>query len=177
MNLNDLIPNNDQNWSIKNNMIYYHNYCDIPVLQKRGGEIWIILDRRVTRNILKLTKHLIKLDIRFFYSSKVLNHNQDLTTPESKAEIIRNYLHALTNVQFFDNISKTGIDYIGNLTEYINKNGCWDIFKEEFEIIKKDANRKHWDYLSGKQIYEIKREDIRDFIANIEREIKLNMFL
>lgn len=177
MNLIDLIPDNDQNWSIKNNMIYYHHYCDIAVLQKRETQYWVILDLRVTKKVLKLVKHLVKNDVKFFFSSKALNSNQDLSTQESKEEIIRNYLHALSNSQFFDNISKTGLDYVENLTRYLQETNSWEIFKQEFEEAKKKVNRKYWDYYTNKEHYNINREDIRDFVTNIERQIKLNLFL
>ena len=177
MILDKLIPDNDSNWIVKNNMIYYHHYCDIPLLQKRGDKYWIILDHRATKRTLKLAKHLVKLDIPFYFNSKVLNSNQDLTTDESKSEIIRNYIHSLRVVAFYDGIQKSGLDYIDNLTQYIIENDCWDIFKEEFDMAKKKVNNKYWDYYANEQIFDIKREDIRDFISGLERQIKLNLFL
>lgn len=177
MTLDKLIPDNDSNWIIKNNMIYYHHYCDIPLLQKRGDKFWIILDHRITKRALKLVRHLDRLNIDFYFNSKALNSNQDLTTDESKAEIIRNYLYSLRVVSFFDGIHKIDFDYISNLTQYIIENNCWEIFKDEFEIAKKNAWRKSWDYYANTQLFDVKREDIREFISGLERQIKLNLFL
>lgn len=177
MNLFELIPDNDQKWSVKNNMIYYHHYCDIALVQKKDSTLWIILDQRATKRVLKLIRHFNKLGLEFYLSSKALNSNQDLTTEESKSEIIRNYLFALRSPNFFDGIVKIDFDFLQNLTSYIIKYDCWDLFKEEFEVAKKKANEKYWDYYSNTQTYDLKRNDIREYISGLERDIKINLFL
>jgi hypothetical protein len=84
--------------------MYYHHYCDIPILQKYNNQTWIILDLRVNRKVLKLIKHLNNMGVEFYFNSKALNANQDLETPESKSEIVRNYMNALFVEVFFDGI-------------------------------------------------------------------------
>lgn len=177
MILENLIPNNDHNWLIRSNMIYYHHYCDIPLLQKRDNKIWIILDLKVTKQVLRLCKHLIKSDVPFYFNAPALNHKQDLLTDESKAEIIRSYLFAMNDDTFFDNITKTGLDYTENLTKYMIEYECMNIFKSVYDPFKKSFLSKYHDWYKNDDIFNVKREDKRDFIDGLERQIKLNLFL
>lgn len=175
MNLTELIPDNKPNWVIRGNTIYYYHYHLVPILQKRYSDIYVVLDMRVYKSVLKLVKHLVKYKVDFFFLTRSLNPNDNITTDAAKSEIIKNYMTALVNEKFFDNIGKTGLDYVENFGDYIQKTNSWLIFKEEFEKMKNQINRKTWNYYEAH--YDVKREDIKNFIVNLEREIKLNMFI
>lgn len=180
MDINKLIPNNDQGWIVKGNMIYYHHYCNIPSLQIINDKIWIILDRRSIGSTTKLIKYLTKLNLNFYLNSRKLNNEKDLESYDSKSEVIRNYLSALENDTFFNMIIDGKFDYVENLTKYLLEYDCMEIFKEEYEYCKKRFLSKYIDWYSKNgtiEVYNIKREDKRNFMSGLERQIKLNIFL
>jgi hypothetical protein len=157
-------------------MIYYHRYVDIPVLSIKDDVIWISLDRRITKAIIKMVKHLISLNVKFFFSTRIIIHNKQLYK-EDLQSIIQSYLLALTDENFFDPIFDSGFDYIENLTDFMTQYDCHELFKEPYENVKKIYLREITDWYLNKTYFKIKKEYIRDFIRTLEREIKLNMFL
>ena len=177
MDLYKLIPNNDSNWIIKNNMIYYHHYLEIPLLKLIDGRVWIILDRRSTKMVLKLMKHLSDIKIPFYLNSKKLNNNQDVECPESISEIIRNYLSAIEDDTFFYGLDKINFDYSRNITNYILEYNCMNIFKYEYEYCKIHFCKIYKDWYTNREYYNVEDVNKRDYILGLEREIKLNIFI
>ena len=176
LDLNIYLPNSDSNWKINHNMIYYHRYVDIPVLSIKDGVIWVSLDRRITKSIIKLIKHLSNLNVKFFLSIRTIIHNKNLHK-EDLQSIIEAYLLALTDEVFFDSIFDSGFDYMQNLTDFMTQYDCHDLFKEPYENVKKAYLREITDWYAGTTYFKIKKEYIRDFIRTLEREIKLNMLI
>ena len=78
LDLNTYLPNQDGNWKIKHSMIYYHKYVDIPLLSIKDDVVWVSLDRRVTNVIIKLIKHLVSINVKFFLSTRIIIHNKNL---------------------------------------------------------------------------------------------------
>lgn len=174
--LNIFLPNSDRNWVIKNNIIYYHKYVDVAVLNIIDDIIWISLDRKIKKPIIKLIKHLTNLNVDFYFTTSFNIHNKQIYKEDLK-DIIENYLLSLTDELFFDDIFDTGFDYVQNLTNFMTDYDCHGLFKEPFENIKKYYLSEKYDWYTNKKYYIVKKEYIRDFISTLEREIKLNMFL
>ena len=78
----------------------------------------------------------------------------------------------------------------------MNRSRAWRRHKRESKIISrlKRLSNRHWwrlkdanginipspvwtDFIATDNEFDINREDIRDFVTNIERQIKLNLFL
>ena len=174
--LNIFLPNSDRNWVIKNNIIYYHKYVDVAVLNIIDDIIWISLDRKIKKPIIKLIKHLTNLNVDFYFTTSFNIPNKQIYK-EDLQDIIENYLLSLTDELFFDDIFDTGFDYVQNLTNFMTDYDCHGLFKEPFENIKKYYLSEKYDWYTNKKYYIVKKEYIRDFISTLEREIKLNMFL
>lgn len=177
MNLESLIPNNDRSWVIKNNMIYYHHYCYIALLQKRNNFIWVILDKRCPRQVLKIVSHLIKSGIKFYFNSKALSNKKNIDDDYSKSEIIYAYLYALESSTIFDGFDSIGFDYVENLKDYIVEYECMSIFNDVYLYYKDRFMKKEIDWYSNTDRYIVERDDIREFLCSVDRQIKLSMFL
>lgn len=176
LDLNIYLPKSNTNWKINNNIIYYHKYIDIPVLSIKDDIIWISLDRRITRQIIIMVKHLMKLNCKFYFTKRTIVHNNEVYV-EDLPNIIKTYLLALTDEIFFDKIFDIGFDYVENLTSFMTDFNCHELFKEPFEEIKNEYLPERTEWYTNKKYYKIKKEYIRDFISTLEREIKLNMFI
>ena len=152
-----LIPNFNENWKVKHDMIYFHKYADILLLRKYEDDYFISLDRRVRNQVLSLISHLHNNDIDFFLSTRIDFHKDPTAR---KSLIIQNYLNALCDDIFF-----------------MTKFDCHDMFKEPFEKIKKYYLKENTDWYTNRKYYILEREDMRDFIRTLEREIKLSLLL
>lgn len=174
--LNIYLPNSDSNWIVKNDIIYYHKYANIPVLKIIDDVVWISLDRKIKKPIIKLVKHLMKLNVVFYFTTCNLIYQNNVYS-EGLSDMIENYLLALTDELFFDDIFDTGFDYVENLTNFMTTYDCHGLFKENYERIKSNYLLEKTDWYTSINYFLIKKEYIRDFISTLEREIKLNMFL
>lgn len=171
----------NQNWKVLNfnrqhDMICYFKYCNIPVVTIIDDIVWVSLDLRITKPVLKIIKHLMKLEIKFYLTSRSIVH-QKVIYEDNLSGIIFNYINALLDPLFFDGLFDIGFDHIKNLSDFMTEFECHHLFKDAYEIIKKKSKHKYIDWFENKEYYSIKREDIRDFITTIEREIKLTMLL
>ena len=178
LDLNTYLPNSDDRWIIKNNIIYFHKYVNIAVLTIKDDTVWISLDRRIPNIIIRMINHLTNIEVDFFLLTRDIIHNRNINR-EDLGSIIRNYLLALVDEEFFDRIfDETKFDYIMNLTNFLTEYDCHGLFKEHFEKIKTDYLGEYMDwYQHGRMIPVIKKEYIRDFIRALEREIKINLFI
>lgn len=177
MELSTFIPNNDVNWLIDHDILYYNGYCKIPMLYVSDSRVWIILDMRSIKAVLILVKYLTKKNIKFYFHYRDTNYKNLSSQEEIYINIIKNYINTLGNETFYDNINKIGFDYIKNLTDFLIEYKCMYLFDDTFSILKKKLLIEHYDYYSKSQWYNIPREDIRDCISGLDREIKLNMLI
>lgn len=175
LDTNILLPNSDQNWLMKHNMIFYHKYVNIPVCKIQDDLIWVSLDLRVRNPVIKMIKHLLKLDVNFFLTNRVDFHKN--LPQEDLESIIINYLHAITDEDFFDKIFESGFDYVKNLTDFMTEFDCHGLMKDPYEYYKDKYLKEYYDWYTSESYYIMKREDMRDFLRTLEREIKLNLFL
>ena len=72
LDLNIYLPTSNTNWKINNNIIYYHKYVDIPVLSIKDEVVWVSLDRRITRPILIMVKHLMNSGTKFYFTKRTI---------------------------------------------------------------------------------------------------------
>lgn len=175
LDINTFLPNSDQSWIIKHNMIYYHKYALIPVLKIQDDFAWISLDLRIRNPVVKMISHLNKLGVKFFLTSRQDFHKK---LPQDNLEgIIINYLNAITDEEFFDSIFNTDFDYVENLTNFMTQFNCHGLMKEPYEYYKDKYLKTYFDWYTSQEHYIMTRSDMRDFLRTLEREIKLNLFL
>lgn len=175
MDLDKIIPSGE--WKVSNNRAFVKNVAWLPVFDVVANDrIDIFLDIRNSKSILKLVKNLQKTDIEFYFISPLFaDPGQDVSNYNSIN--VKNYLKNFSKNQFFDGFSKIEFDFIGNLIEYCKKENCIDIVKEIYDLVNEDVQRKHWDYYSGKEYFNNKRPDIREFFNTLYREIQLQQIL
>jgi hypothetical protein len=176
MNLDFYLPNNSEDWIIKNNTIYYHRLVDIPILKERKGIVWVALDRRVRKQVLRLINHLVSNNVKFYLTTR-FNISQKDIFKEDLVTIIENYILALTDEFFFDAVFDSKFDYVKNLTDFMTDYDCHKLFKSPYEKIKKAYLSEKTDWYTMRKYYLIKKEYIRDSIRTLEREIKISLFL
>ena len=168
------IPGNDSNWILKGETIYYSHYLNIPILTIIDGVVFVYVDLKIRKKVLKMIKHLIRLGVDFYFLDPAIwekrIYNEDLSN------IIGSYFRVLSDEIFFDGIFSLGFDFSGNILRFMFTFDCFHLFEDEFKKIKKYLNpRKDWS--TGKEFYIIEREDIRDYISSLNREITLNILL
>lgn len=176
MDIERFIPDNNQNWHVKHETLYFKKLGSIPILKKIDNIWFITLDRRVTRAIIKLIKRFIELEESFFFCDR-MSINEKHIYSEDLEGMIRNQLLALSDETFFKFISRSDFDYINNLTKFLNFYDCHKTFKSVYEKLKRDHFNKQWmDWYARKEYWQVNNEEIRDYFGILERQIKLNIF-
>jgi hypothetical protein len=175
MDLERLIPENKDIWIISKNVIYIDYITKIPILMKRGDEVRVFIDLRIYKHIPKLLNHLVKLDIDFDLCSYRTFFENKFSYQELHEVNLTCFIDSIADSKFFDSLNKIDFDYTYYITKYLKKYECYDEFKEIYKDRCKTHLSKFYDWYSNKEVYHIKREDIRNYLSSLEREIKLNL--
>lgn len=177
MDIYEIVSNDSSgNWIIKNDIIYTTYVAKIPIVTKdKDGFIWVYFDVKIAKQVIKIVKMLISNNIKFLFKSTTIYRDSQYSEEEVHQRNIRQYIRNITRSKFFDGLEKIGFDYINNLAEYLLKFECYDIFKEIFEEEKKQLLKKDRDFYTNTETYRIPREDIRDYLLSLTREVKINM--
>jgi hypothetical protein len=174
MNLDSLIIDNSGNWFVKSNFLMYKRYVNIPLCFIEDDVYYIILDVRLTNQVLKLTKALMKLNVEFYFTTP------DYSNPKKEIDnnlVISHYLYAYSIPKFFYGFNKIGFDLIRNLTHWMENEKCFNLFKENYDNILKTVINKQWyDYFSNKYIFNCEL-DIRDNFSKLYRDIQINRII
>jgi hypothetical protein len=175
MDLDSIIPNNSE-WKVSKNRIFKKNIAWIPVFDVvEDNLIYIFLDIRMSKDILKVVKNLQKTDIEFYFISPLF------ADPGFRGDFnevnINNYLKDYSKSQFYDGFDKIEFDFIGNLIEYCKKENCIELVKDIYLEVNKDVQNKFWDHYANKQYFKTKREDIRETFNQLYRDIQLQQIL
>ena len=67
MGLNNLIL--DSNWLVKGNFLMYKKYVNIPMCFIEDDIYYVFLDVKLTKQVLKLTKALMKSGVEFYFTT------------------------------------------------------------------------------------------------------------
>jgi hypothetical protein len=175
MDLDSIIPNNSD-WKVSKNRVFKKNIAWIPILDIVDDNlIYIFLDIRMSKEILKVVKNLQKTDIEFYFISPLFadpGFNGDFNVVN-----IKNYLKDYSKSQFYDGFDKIEFDFIGNLIEYCKKENCIELVKDIYLEVNKEVQNKFWDHYANKQYFKTKREDIRETFNQLYRDIQLQQIL
>jgi hypothetical protein len=175
MDLDSIIPNNSE-WKVSKNRVFKKNIAWIPILDIIDYNlIYIFLDIRMSKDILKVVKNLQKTDIEFYFISPLFadpGFNGDFNEVN-----IKNYLKDYSKSQFYDGFEKIEFDFIENLIEYCKKENCIELVKDIYLEVNKEVQNKFWDHYANKQYFKTKREDIRETFNQLYRDIQLQQIL
>jgi len=176
MGICKFIPVNNESWVVNNDTIYFRKYGLIPVLKKIDGIYFVSLDRRVTKQVIKMIQKLEESNQEFLLCDR-LSISEKHIYREDLPRIINNYLMAIGDDVFFKFITKTEFDYINNLTNFLEKFKGYEIFKNRYDYLKENHFHKTWmDWYTRKEYWNVKNEEIRDYFSIFERQVKLNIF-
>jgi hypothetical protein len=176
MDLNKFIPNTDNKWVIKKEILYYEKGGLIPLLKEIDNILFISLDRRVTKNVIKLINKLDKLEQPFLFCSRE-NIYQNHIYEEDFDQIIKSYLYTIKDETFYNFIVENDFDYVRNLTVFLKTYNCLKLFSQIYDHYKKVYFERKWtDWYTQTEHFEVKNESIRDFYSTLDRQVKLNIF-
>ena len=175
--ISDMIPNNDSNWIIKGNTIYYNYLVKIPILTLYDDTYWVILDRRYTKAFIKMMIFLLKNNVEFYFKSRFINSKELFDENKIHNINIRAYLLLLEDENIYKLIKSEKYPYNNILIKYIKHFNCMNIFIEELIEVKKDLLGSYFDYHSNISIYTIPNEEIRNMIQCLDRVIKIEYLI
>lgn len=172
------LPKNIE-WKIQHNRIYYRKMAWIPFAYINSSKmVCLYLEPKSSKLILKVTKELMKIKCKFFFISPMLDdpHIQRNTDNIPRLNI-ENYLKNYAIPVFFDGFDKIGFDIIENLILYCKSTNSFELIKEVLQSVNSEVQSKYFDYYSKKDIYNTKREDIRERFNNLWRDIQIQNLL
>ena len=175
--ISDMIPDNDSNWIVKGNTIYYNYLVRIPILTLEENIYWVILDRRYTKAFIKMMLFLLKKKINFYFKSRFINNKEFFDDDKIHNLNIRAYLLLLEDNNIFKIIKSEKYPFNKILIKYLKKFNCMDVFIEELLEVKKELLGSYLDYYSYKTVYTVPNEEIRNTIQSLDRIIKIEYII
>jgi hypothetical protein len=181
MELNDIIPLKfiptiGCEWVVKNKFLMYKHYDHIPVAFIENDIVYVFLDNKISRQILKLTKWLIKGGIEFYFTSPLLSNPKGIFEEDIHSTVIKHYLYSYIQKPFFEGFKKIEFDIIDNMVKWCIKEKCIELIKDCYDQILIKVNRSEYDYWSNKSSFEYKGE-IREDYKTLYRDIQINIIL
>lgn len=174
MELSDLIPDGSAAWKVGKRQLTYKKYVNIPICFIEDGVAYVYLDKRIVKPVLKLTKKLESMGAEFYFTTPELSNPKGVE--DFHESVIHHYLRSYIQKEFFHGFSEIGFDLIQNMTRWSAREGCFPLIKQSYDRVKKEANRKDYDYYANKEIYEYP-QDIREDFDRVYREIQINQIL
>lgn len=179
MELNDLIPLKfiptiGCDWVIKSDYLMYKKYELIPLAYMNGDIVYVILENKLRNQVIKLVKHLVKLNVEFYFTTPEITDPSGVENLPDK--IIKHYLYSYAQKEFYNSFNNIEFDIIKNMVDWATKFGYYDLIKENYENILKKVNYKTHDLYYNKTIYDYE-EDIRERFKGLYREIQINQLL
>lgn len=174
MELIDFIPDGSDAWKVGKNQLTYKKYVNIPICYIEDDIVYVFLDKRIVRPVLKITKMLVELNVEFYFTTPELSNPKGVE--DHKNAIIHHYFRSYIQKEFFKGFEDIQFDVIRNMTRWANKEDCYSLIKENYMAVKKDVNRETYDYYSNKRRYEYSQE-IRDDFDRVYRDIQINQIL
>jgi hypothetical protein len=174
MNLLKIIPKDDR-WVVSKNIVYIDYISKIPILVKAEDKIWVYLDIRISKYVVKLVSILEQNNINFLFKSTLIFFDKKHSIEEFNEYNLIHFIKSITNEKFFDGFHKVGFDYTKSISDYLLEYKCYDTFSEVYNKQKKELLSKEYDYWQNLYFYRVKREDIRNYISSLEREIKISL--
>jgi hypothetical protein len=174
MELDNLIPNNNKSWIVKGKFLMFKKYEHVPVCFIDNNIIYVFLDARIHNAILKITKHLMKLEHEFYFTTPLLSIPKGFDNINSL--IIENYFNNYSNKYFFRGFNDIGFDLIHNMVKWTDKEDCFDLVKDIYDRQEKKVSKETNDWYANRKYYEYD-EDIRESFRGLYRDIQISKIL
>jgi hypothetical protein len=174
MELSNLIPDSSDAWKVGKTQLTYKKYVNIPICYIEDDIVYVFLDKRIVKPVLKITKRLIELDVEFYFTTPELSNPKGVE--DHKNAIIHHYFRSYIQKEFFKGFEMMQFDLIHNMTKWVKKEECFSLIKENYDNVKKIVNKQNYDHYSNIKKYEYPQE-IRDDFDRLYREIQINQIL
>lgn len=178
MELDRLIPKKYKHldkWKINSGELLFKNYQYIPICFISDEDIvYVYLDLRLKKQVIEITKHLVDIKVDFYFTIPDMSNPSGVYDYEDK--VIKHYLEMYSNLYFYTNFNKINFDLIKNMVRWAVRNDCYHLIKENFDIILKKIQRKHYDYWSNREIYKYS-EEIRNNFQTLYRQIQIDRII
>lgn len=174
MNLLEIIPKNEK-WIISKDIVYINYLAKIPILLIRDDIIWVLFDISIKKYVIKIIDLLQKNNINFYLRSNILYFDHKFSECEFHKANLKQFLRNIKEEYFYDEFERINFDFTQSLSKYLVDFSCYVEFKEIYDVERESALKKYYDYWTSQYLYSIKREDIRDYIVSLGREIKVSL--
>jgi len=178
MDLNRLIPLKFRptigcDWVVKGKYLMYKKIEHIPVAFIEDDIVYIFLDNRMPKQIIKLIKWVMEFDCEFYLMPPELSNPGNDVDEE---RVISHYLFSYSQKHFFNEFNKIGFDLIKNMVDWCKKENCLHLIKDSYDLVNKKVQRTTYDYWQNKQVYDYNKE-IRDDFNTLYRDIQISQIL
>lgn len=175
MELYELIPDKSDKWCVKKNQLLFNKLNnDLPLcFIDKNKIIYVYLENRLHKQVLKLTQHLVSLNVEFYFLPPIYSHP---ATIQSNEITIDHYLFSYSNKFFHKGFREINFDLIRNLVKFCDKENCYNLIKTSWDKFNEIIHKKYFDYYSNEYIYEYD-EYIRDDFNSLYRHIQINKIL
>jgi hypothetical protein len=114
------------------------------------------------------------LGVEFYFTTPELSNPKGLE--DHKNAIIHHYFRSYIQKEFFEGFESIQFDLILNLTKWTKRENCYNLIKENYEIVKKIVNRQNYDHYARVKKYDYD-QIVRDDYERLYREIQINQII
>ncbi len=177
MDISLLIPDKDQNWIVRHNILYYRKFALIPLANYINGDLYINLDNRYLMGVVKLVKYCHKMNIDYMFLD-YLTITEKFIPNENLDGIFSNNLLSICEPKIFSLIKNNQINYIEIICKFIKLYSCQNRFIKVYDELNKEHFQASWfDWYDHKKHYRVKDEEIREYYDTLFREVKISLLL
>ena len=173
MDLNNILPKNE-NWSFSKGIVYFRKIQKIPSCIIIDDIPHIILENKIPKQILELTRNFMKSGDEFYFTTPLSTNPSGVY--EFKNEVIKSYFNSYANLKFYNGFKKLNFDLIKNLIDWSEKNDAWYLVKPIYEEVNKKIQKEYYDYWQKMYYYDYEY-DIREEFRTLWREIQINKII
>jgi hypothetical protein len=171
--MNSFIPDNDSNWVIRNNRIYYKKNDHELVLEYIDNIVYLYFNIKIVKKTTKIIKHLLENNIKFYF--RPIQNSLDILSDYNTCTI-KSYLYCYVEKDYYYQFKKINFNISDNLVEWALENDCFEKIKQVYDTILKVITKGYYDYYSKKYIYDYD-EEIRIDFSNLFRTIQIKLLL
>lgn len=163
-----------ESWSLSKSVIYYKKLQRIPVCLLIGGVPHIILENKIPKQVIELTRRFMTSGESFYFTTPLSANPAGVENFQQ--EVIMSYLIAYSNPKFLHGFRRLGFDLVKNLIDWSEKNGAWPLVKGQYEEMNRLVQKNYYDYFQKIEYYDYSAE-IREEFRCLWREIQISKII
>ncbi len=177
MDISHLIPDKDPNWICKHNILYFRKFALIPLAKYINGDLYINLDQRCLKAVIKLLNHFNKSRIDYLFCDSTSIY-EDSIIEEKIDDIFHNNLILIEEPKMFDLIKTGKLNFLQIICNFITLYNCQNRFIKVYDELKRDHFGASWyDWYEHKTHFRVKDKEVREYYESFFREVKISLLL